>query len=192
MISGVTFFFMGDVSFINYDSTIFFIIGMCAFVVGKILYMTVFFGKLSKDIERLLPFLAIMLLYCTVILYYLTDGAGSLTIPLYVYSAISMTMAVASYLRFKKVNVESYAMVFMGSLFFVASDTISGFDKFYAPMLLSNSLILLFFGTGHYLIIRGILAEVNEESRPSFFKDFYAEEEMSENTIDGKSDDYTY
>ena len=102
-------------------------------------------------------------------------------------------MVIASYMRYKQVNIESYAMVFVGSLFFVVSDTVSGFDKFYEPMVLSNSLILLCFGTGQYLIVRGMLAEVNEASRPSFFRDFYSKDNLqNEISEDSGSEDPTF
>ncbi len=176
IIIGLVFFFIGDVCFINYNSTNFFVIGMASFLVAKLLYGFAFLSRTVVNIERLLPFLAILALYVVIIMYYLTEGAGSLIIPLFAYCAAAIFMVTASYLRYRQVNLESYAMVFAGSLFFIASDTISGFDKFYKPMVLSNSLILLCFGSGQYWIIRGMLAEVNEACRPSFFRDTISDE----------------
>lgn len=135
------------------------ITGMSMFILAKICYTIIFSFKARFDIDRLLPFLAVVLLYCLFIIYYVYDGLGELVIPVVVYIFVTLTMAKMAYLRYNMVNKESYYFVMAGAIFFIISETIMGFYNFYKPLPYTYTSVLLTYGLSQFFTIRGIILQ---------------------------------
>jgi uncharacterized membrane protein YhhN len=135
------------------------IIGMSLFIVAKICYIIVYSFKAQFDIDRLLPFLAVTLLYSLFIMYFLYEGISELIVPVVIYSLISLIMTKMAYLRYKVVNNKSYYFVLIGAIFFMISETIMAFYSFYIPLPYSYTLIILTYAISQFLSVRGILLQ---------------------------------
>lgn len=154
----LTFSLVADFILIT-DSLTFLIVGMSMFILAKVCYAILFSFKARFDIDRLLPFLAVVLLYCLFILYYVYDGVGELFIPVLVYIFVTLTMAKMAYLRYNMVNKNSYYHVLAGAVLFMISETIMGFYSFYKPLPYTYTSVLLTYGLSQFFIIRGIILQ---------------------------------
>lgn len=141
------------------DSMTSLIIGMSMFILAKICYAILFSFRARFDIDRLLPFLAVVLLYCLFIIYFVYDGVGELFIPVLVYIFVTLTMAKMAYLRYNMVNKNSYYHVLAGAALFMISETIMGFYSFYEPLPYTYTSVLLTYGLSQFFTIRGIILQ---------------------------------
>jgi uncharacterized membrane protein YhhN len=92
-----------------------------------------------------------------VLFYYLHIGLGDMLIPVVIYMLVILTMATTAFLRRDKVNTVSFNLVFIGSIFFMLSDSILALDKFYKPIPFSNISIIITYAIAQYLIVLGII-----------------------------------
>lgn len=152
------FSFLADVILIT-DKLIFVVAGMFLFILTKICYSIIYSYRTKFDIDRLLPFLAVTLLYCLFIMYFLYEGIGKLYIPVVLYTFISVVMTKMAYLRYKRVSTKSYRFVFLGAILFIISETSMSFYNFYKPLPYTNTTVLLTYGLSQYFSIRGILLQ---------------------------------
>ncbi|UOB18237.1 lysoplasmalogenase [Abyssalbus ytuae] len=152
------FSFIADIILIT-DRLLFVIIGMIMFLLVKICYATIFYFKARFDIDRLIPFLAVILLYSLIVIYYLYDGVGKLFLPVVIYIFVSLTMTKLAYLRYKMVNNKSYRYVMIGAILFITSETYMSFYNFYKPLPYTNTLVILTYGLFQFFIIRGIILQ---------------------------------
>ena len=120
------------------------------------MYILVFLEHRKKE-NWPFAFVTLLLIYGASLFFFLKDGLGVMLIPVSVYMLVILTMATTAYLRKNKANMHSYKFVFLGALFFMASDSILALNKFYQPILWSNISIMLTYAIAQYLIIIGIL-----------------------------------
>lgn len=135
------------------------IVGMSLFIFAKICYIIVYYFNAQFDIDRLLAFLAVTLLYCLFIMYFLYDGIAKLLVPVVIYTLVSLIMTKMAYLRYKIVNNKSYYLVLMGAILFMISETIMAFYNFYIPLPYSYTLVMLTYAFSQFFSIRGILLQ---------------------------------
>ncbi|WP_339756462.1 lysoplasmalogenase [uncultured Winogradskyella sp.] len=148
---------LGDVLLMLVDqSEHFFTLGLVAFLTAHIMYVLVFL-KHRNPKNSPFGFIALLLVYAASLFYFLRDSLGAMLIPVFAYMLIILTMATSAYLRKNKVNMLSYGLVFLGALFFMASDSILALNKFYQPILGANISIMATYALAQYLIIIGIL-----------------------------------
>ncbi len=148
------------------DNLFFLVVGMSMFILVKICYSIVYFFKAQFDIDRLLPFLTICLLYSLFVIYFLYDAIGELYIPVYTYIFISLVMTKMAYLRYKRVNSKSYYLVLLGAIVFIISETIMAFYNFYKPLPFTFTLVMTTYALSQYLSIRGIILQNSSEKKP--------------------------
>ena len=141
------------------DNLYFLVVGMLMFMLAKICYSIVYSFKAKFDIDRLLPFLAVTLLYCLFVIYFLYEGIGNLYIPVIGYIFISLIMTKMAYLRYKQVNDKSYYLVLLGAVIFMISETIMAFYNFYKPLPYTFTLVILTYGLSQYFSIRGVILQ---------------------------------
>ncbi|UOB19459.1 lysoplasmalogenase [Abyssalbus ytuae] len=153
------FSFMADFFLLHQKVILFLVAGMVMFVLAKICYYFLFSYSSKLDIDRLIPFLAIILLYCLCIMYFLYDGLGQLFIPVVIYTFASLSVAKIAYLRYHGVNHKSFYLVFIGSVLFIISETIMSLDYFYKPVSHSSVTVMLTYGLSQLLTVKGILVE---------------------------------
>ncbi|PKV48126.1 putative membrane protein YhhN [Aquimarina sp. MAR_2010_214] len=143
------------------QSQFFFIAGLVMFLLAHIMYILVFLKKHNKHKKNKI-FLVLTVAYGVGLFYLLYPGLGDMLIPVMVYMVVILLMSNASYLREKRVSQVSYLMVFIGSLFFMASDSILAFSMFYQPLPMSNIWIMATYATAQLLIVFGVLRQKNQ------------------------------
>ncbi|MCM4172129.1 lysoplasmalogenase [Arenibacter sp. TNZ] len=156
----LVFSLLGDILLL-YDhlSSIYFMLGLIAFLLAHINYAIVFFTQGKNLFKRELPWVTGMLLaYGTTLFLVLHDHLGPLKFPVIIYILGILTLALTAYGRRDQVNTSSFKLVFIGALFFIASDSILAINKFLTVIPWSHLLVMGTYATAQYLIVKGILA----------------------------------
>ncbi len=149
----LVFSLLGDVLLMFVDtSEHFFMLGLVAFLTAHVMYVLLFLKH-----RNTFGFIAVLLIYAACLFYFLEAGLGDMLIPVVVYMIVILAMATTAYLRKHKVTMRSYGLVFLGALFFMASDSILALNKFYQPVLWSNISIMVTYAIAQYLLVIGIL-----------------------------------
>ncbi len=165
----VAFFFswVGDILLMfsgGYGNEMFFYAGVGGFFFAQLSYIVLFLRNSENDIKGLLrrnPLLFIPLLAYGVFIYWLLfpklEGIMVSIILVYATSLIGMSLAALN--RRDRVGKLSFRLVFLGSLFFVASDSMIAVNKFHTEIPQSGFLIMLTYIVAQYLIMRGLILE---------------------------------
>lgn len=147
---------LGDLFLIHDTLTLYFMLGMVMFALARICYSIVFSSKAYYNIDRVIPFLAVTLLFILLVIYLIIDKLEGFTIPVFGYIFLSLLMTKIAYLRKDRVNGKSYNFVMLGCIFFIISETIMVLHKFYTPLPFVSFSIMLFYSLGQYFIISGL------------------------------------
>ncbi|MBG6130410.1 putative membrane protein YhhN [Aquimarina sp. EL_43] len=162
MILALLFSLAGDILLLFViQSQLFFIAGLVMFLLAHVMYILVFLKKHNKHKKNKI-FLMLTVAYGAGLFYLLYPGLGDMLIPVMVYMIVILLMSNASYLREKRVSQMSFLMVFIGSLFFMISDSILAFTMFYQPLPMSNIWIMTTYATAQLLIVCGVLRQKNQ------------------------------
>ena len=134
-----------------------FIVGLLSFLLAHVLYIFVFnIKRTNRNVVRvILP----LVLYALALLFLLIKGLNQLLIPVIVYMIAILAMVVFAFLRKDNVPNQSYAMVMIGAIFFVISDSILAINKFYKPIAYAHLLIMATYALAQYLITLGVLRQ---------------------------------
>lgn len=134
-----------------------FIVGLLSFLLAHVLYIFVFnIKRTNRNVVRvILP----LVLYALALLFLLIKGLNQLLIPVIVYMIAILAMVVFAFLRKDNVPNQSYAMVMIGAIFFVISDSILAINKFYEPIACAHFLIMATYALAQYLITLGVLRQ---------------------------------
>lgn len=141
---------------------LFFILGLGSFLVTHVFYLLAFLNYPSseKGWIRQKPWLALpFLILFAFMMNFLWGGIPpDLKIPVVVYSATIITMALgASNLKTKMPNA-AYQLLFLGAMLFVVSDSFIALNKFKAAEVqlpYPRLLIMLFYVSGQWLMVEG-------------------------------------
>ena len=142
---GLIFSTVGDVFLINDKK--FFVHGLISFLLGHLCFIAAFYSSPN------LPSVLCYLIYVAVFLTVLWKHLDKLKVPVIVYA---ITLAVMSWLalsRYFELNDGKTLFAFLGSISFVASDSLLAFNKFQKPFSLSPLLIL-----GTYFLAQWLIA----------------------------------
>lgn len=147
----------------------FFLVGLVGFLIAHLLYVGAFARITHKTAEALLPknwwMLVPLVLYMAVLLLQLVPAINAkpetqpFLIPVLVYSTVIATMTLFAINRYRRVNDQSFALVFAGALLFMFSDSIIAINKFVAPFETARIAIMVLYITAQYLIARGALKQ---------------------------------
>ena len=161
MLLALFFSWLGD-SFLMYDaiSPNYFMLGLVSFLTAHILYCVVFLKRWNTSAPSTywLVLIALML-YGSVLFMQLKDKLGELLIPVIIYVSAILLMAITAFRRKKMVASESFTLVFIGALFFIASDSILAINKFLNAVPYSHILVMVTYAAAQYLITKGILIQ---------------------------------
>ncbi len=155
LFTALGFCWAGDVLLLFQEqASLYFILGLSAFLIGHIFYIILFVRLLrnkGKISFKLKTFIAI-LIYLLVFITWIFDYLGEMAIPVIIYAGIISAMlyfAVELAPHLTKVNG---ALLFIGALSFVISDSILAVNKFYASIPLSGFFIMI-----TYLLAQGAI-----------------------------------
>jgi len=160
------FSWLGDVFllFENYNE-LFFISGLLAFLVAHLGYIYVFkLDVKNYDLIKSKPYIPfILLFYLAVFLFFLKPNLNELFFPVCIYASIICTMLLFAILRNGQVGEQSFQLSCFGALLFVLSDSFIAINKFLFPFEWAYALIIILYSVGQFFIIKGLLAETENE-----------------------------
>ena len=132
--------------------------GLVAFLLAHVMYILVFLEKRNIKVKPIV-IIVLLTIYGAIIFYVLKDGLCNMIIPVTVYMLVILTMATTAFWRKGNVNKQSFYLVFIGALFFVFSDSLIALDKFYLPIPLARTGIIITYAFAQLLIISGIIKQ---------------------------------
>jgi len=161
MLLALVFSLLGDILLL-FDKThnLFFIGGLTSFLIAHVFYVLVFLKKRNKK-KKSGVFLLITIVYGAILLYIIQPNLNELLIPVVLYMIVILSMSNTAYLREGKVNLHSYWYVFIGSLFFMFSDSFLAFNIFYKPVYMGGVVIMGTYAIAQFLLVYGMIREMN-------------------------------
>ncbi len=142
-----------------------FLFGLGAFLLTHIFYLFAF-TRTNKNGQSVLiqhPYLILPFVgYALGLLYLIQDKLGDMLLPVVVYASVICLMALFAVKRYGKVNSQSFQLVLFGALLFMLSDSLIALNKFHQPIHWSALWILSTYCLGQYLIVKGILTQMQD------------------------------
>ena len=161
IIAALFFSFLGDVFLLfEYKGPIFFMLGLCCFLLTHIFYIAWFMQlcKPGTSTIRRHPYLVILIgLYTAALLYFLMPGLNDLKIPVIIYACIISIMLYFSLRLPYRISKTARQLLITGALFFVISDSLLAIDKFYKHFPFASILIILTYCLAQYFIVKGFI-----------------------------------
>ncbi len=160
MFLGLLLSLLGDIFLLfTNKSQLFFIGGLLMFLFAHIMYILVF-NKVKQEKKNLI-FPIFMIVYGIILFFVLYNGLGNMMLPVMVYMITILLMANAAYQRSIQVSQKSYILVFIGSLFFMLSDSLLAINMFCITLPYNNVWVMSTYAIAQLLIVYGVL-EQNE------------------------------
>lgn len=162
LLTALTFSWIGDIVllFAN-QGELYFIVGLVAFLISHVFYIVLFNKQtVTKSISNKISFgagIGLILLYFFGMITTLGPKLGPLTVPVVVYAIVISSMLYFALKGSYQWNAIPYQSVLVGALFFIASDSILAFNKFYQPIPYASFLIMITYLAAQYGIVWGIL-----------------------------------
>lgn len=150
----------------GYSSEMLFYAGVGGFFFAQLSYIFLFLYNAENSIKGFIlrnPFWFLPIIVYGVLIYYiLFPDLEGLLVPIILIYAISLIcMSLAALNRRDRVGNNSFQLVFIGSLFFLASDSMIALNKFHAEIPYAGLLIMASYILAQYLIMRGLILEKN-------------------------------
>lgn len=171
-VTALAFCWLGDVLLMfQSEQPLFFMGGLVSFLMGHVLYIFCYRqmrNEISKNellgpqkIRYALP----IILAGTGLVVILYPSLGGLTIPVMIYALVLTVMVLQALYRFGFTSKRSFALVFIGALFFMASDSLLAINKFLEPIPFASLSIMFTYITAQYLIVEGTIAHHKNRSK---------------------------
>ena len=162
LLIALTLSWIGDIILMFADhGEIYFIAGLIAFLLSHIFYIILFRKQvvsiLNKNKITFWLGTSLIILYLGAMMLILLPNLGDLKIPIFIYAftiSIMLFCALNGFLHWQK-PANKYVLI--GAIFFVTSDSILAFNKFYCPLPNNSFLIMSTYLVAQYLITLGIL-----------------------------------
>lgn len=180
MLIATFFAFIGDILFsIPVEKSLFNTIGICTFIAAQTCYGLLFYYSAAAQKNTPEPPVykrwpeAIILILALVSSLYVLPNTGEFFIPSLIYAIIGTCTFILAINRRFYVSKPSFVRVFIGACCFYISDIITGLDM-YAENRINIAVITLLYSLGHFLIIKGILIQVDEIPEEKDSEKFYS------------------
>ena len=162
LLTALTFSWIGDIVLLFANKgELYFIVGLVAFLISHVFYIVLFNQQaVTTSISNKISFgagIGLILLYFFGIITTLGPKLGPLTVPVIVYAIVISSMLYFALKGSYQWNAIPYQSVLVGALFFIASDSILAFNKFYQPIPYASFLIMITYLAAQYGIVCGIL-----------------------------------
>ncbi|MEN9489451.1 MAG: hypothetical protein RL494_1716 [Bacteroidota bacterium] len=162
LLLGLFFSWIGDIILMFADKgELYFIFGLVSFLVAHLQFIVLFIKQkpetnYKKNSFFWIGFLA-TLAYLASLLLLLFPTLGDLKIPVFVYAATISLMLIEAIKGYFSWQKPTNAVILIGAIFFVTSDSILAINKFYSPLPSASFLIMFTYIVAQYLITSGIL-----------------------------------
>ena len=160
IVTALFFGFLGDVSLLWGSKKIFFAIGLIAFLVGHLLYTLAFLQAISYF--KIVPtwffiFLIPYSLYGCVLLRILRPKLNNMIVPVVIYMCVILMMSFTSSCCIWNGFTLRFLFPFIGSIFFIISDSVLAYNTFKVPLKNYETLIMITYILAQVLIVAGFL-----------------------------------
>ncbi len=155
----------GDVFLLFAGGSIyFFVYGLVAFLVAHVLYSLAFFRDFKNDPQASKVYGHLMLFVMGVfsLSYYswIREYLNDLRVPVMAYMFVISIMAILAGYRYRRVNMLSFRLIYIGAICFVISDSTLAYNKFVEPFSYSGIAIMGTYMLAQYLITIGAIERV--------------------------------
>jgi uncharacterized membrane protein YhhN len=160
LLAALLFSFLGDCFLLFSEKKLFFQLGLFAFLTSHMLYIYTFSEKIPlSKIFSLWSLLLIIpyLIYAWYFFRYLRPYVGHYFFPVILYIVTIMGMSYSSLLRFWTIRGLLFWFPFIGSLFFIASDTLLAIRNFKYGKKKGWVIVMITYVLGQLLIILGFM-----------------------------------
>ncbi|MEA4884880.1 MAG: lysoplasmalogenase [Clostridia bacterium] len=151
---------MGDVLLLRPNKQGTFIAGLLSFLAAHVLYIVVFASNIARADGLPVWFYIIIvpyMLYCIGLFLALRPHLGPMKAPFVLYCLIISAMSLISLLRVPSFSGAGFYLPFIGSLLFMASDSILAIDTFRSKIPYGNMYIMATYVAAQVLIITGMI-----------------------------------
>lgn len=165
-ITALFFCWVGDILLIYADVyEQFFMFGLAAFLIGHLFYIWSFRKYAHKTISlfKRKPWIILLpVLYSIVLISIVFSNLEDMMIPVIIYAIAITVMCIAAINRSGRTNFYSFLFVFIGALFFIASDSMIAINRFYTEISSASLLIMSTYIIAQYLITSGLLLHIKD------------------------------
>lgn len=157
--------FFGDcfLLYAGYGNSLF-IYGLVSFLVAHILYSMAFFRdfKNNPQASKIYGHLMLFVMGIFSLSYYtwIRDYLNELRVPVLAYMFVISMMGILAGYRFRRVNLASFRLIYLGAIFFILSDSTLAYNKFVFPFPYSGVVIMGTYMLAQYLITMGAVERV--------------------------------
>jgi uncharacterized membrane protein YhhN len=165
--AGLFFSLIGDVALMfDHKDPFNFLIGLGAFMIAQLCYALAFAqnisdagpgGNILVPVVLSAGVMAYGFFFAYDLLPYVDDVVA---VPVIIYACAITLMGIGAVCRFSRTYLRSFVVVLLGSIFFIASDSILAVNRFMKPMDHAQWSVMLTYGIGQFLIAAGALAHV--------------------------------
>jgi uncharacterized membrane protein YhhN len=145
---------------------LFFVGGLAAFLLSHIAYIYYFKKSAYRKISSYngITALQVSIVIIAASLYLLMyTNLADFWIPVLLYVITIAIMGVTALGRYARVNMDTFSFTAIGAFVFILSDSIIGYNKFVAPIPFAESMIMLFYCTAQYMILKGFVVLESED-----------------------------
>lgn len=162
VLTGLIFSLFGDCFLLFAGSDVyFFLYGLVSFLLAHVVYSMAFIRDFKNNPDAS-KYYGHLMLFCMGVFsmsYYtmIRDYLNDFRIPVMAYMFVISVMAILAGYRYKRVNLLSFRLIYLGAIFFVISDSALAFNKFVQPYSFAGFLIMSTYMIAQYLITMGAI-----------------------------------
>ncbi|UKT65695.1 lysoplasmalogenase [Pedobacter mucosus] len=142
-------------------NTWFFIYGIISILLCYVFYIRAYTLDHKSNPEYKNPYILWVIggfaTYCSGMFFYLQPSLGAMQFPVLMFAIIITFMAIMAFNRYGKVNVYSFQLIFVGSLFLILANSVWAITMFKQPIPQSEALNSGALLIAQYLIIYGTI-----------------------------------
>jgi len=160
LVISLIFAFFGDVFLMWSKKEFNVLMGITSFLLGHLLYIFLFINSTSmlKDIPYMFYLLLIpYVLFDLYLIKKLFPSMKTMKFPSFIYMSIILIMSFTSLSRIWSVSFLPFLLPFIGSIFFIISDTLLAFDMFKYKHKDNNVVVMITYIVAQLLIVLGFI-----------------------------------
>jgi uncharacterized membrane protein YhhN len=154
------FSWLGDI-LLTYKTEINFLLGIVAFLTAHVFYINYYYKESGFKQFNLLKSKSFLVVpYAIVVILFVLKTYSKMNwfaIPIGVYGTVLCSMSLMALNRFNNVNTASFITTYIGSILFVISDFMIGYNVFVEPITQASFAIMTTYIIGQYLIVQGLI-----------------------------------
>ncbi len=171
---GLLFSFLGDVFLLN-NGELYFILGLTSFLLAHILYIKITIGFINnKSIKNTVISVLPFVLFFIILILVLKPHLGKLIIPVIIYGIVISVFGMVATLNYLTQKKTANLWLFLGALFFIISDSILAFNKFYYAKEIYGIVIMGTYIIAQFMICKSLIIHSKNNTKVVFNKQLIA------------------